>query len=216
MVAQQHWRELDSLVLPAPIAHHPALELVNTFSGWDGAHESDYLARYDHLVVLAGAVGVVPEDDVGSLRSAAAADPAAATRALERARDVRAVIRDAVLEPHSAAAVAALTEAARSGAATLSLVPGDHPAWRVLGTGPTDLDRPTDAFAWAAAELVTRGAVDRVRSCPGRGCGWTFLDTSGRRRWCSMRWCGNRSKVRAHAQRRRPSSTRGPGPRGGE
>ncbi|MFC7483823.1 CGNR zinc finger domain-containing protein [Luedemannella flava] len=25
----------------------------------------------------------------------------------------------------------------------------------------------------------------------------------GRRRWCSMAWCGNREKVRAHAARQR-------------
>jgi predicted RNA-binding Zn ribbon-like protein len=34
-------------------------------------------------------------------------------------------------------------------------------------------------------------------------CGWVFADPSGRRRWCSMAWCGNRSKVRRHAARAR-------------
>ncbi|MYV62710.1 hypothetical protein GTW37_28835, partial [Streptomyces sp. SID4931] len=25
---------------------------------------------------------------------------------------------------------------------------------------------------------------------PGKGCGWLFLDTAGRRRWCSLGVCG--------------------------
>jgi predicted RNA-binding Zn ribbon-like protein len=40
----------------------------------------------------------------------------------------------------------------------------------------------------------------RLRSCPR--CGWLFLDTSrgGKRRWCSMRICGNREKVSRHRE----------------
>jgi predicted RNA-binding Zn ribbon-like protein len=40
-----------------------------------------------------------------------------------------------------------------------------------------------------------------VKACPGDSCGWLFLDPRGRRRWCIMATCGNRSKVRAHAAR---------------
>jgi predicted RNA-binding Zn ribbon-like protein len=41
---------------------------------------------------------------------------------------------------------------------------------------------------------------ERIHSCPR--CGWLFADTSrgGRRRWCSMRTCGNREKVSRHRQ----------------
>lgn len=41
---------------------------------------------------------------------------------------------------------------------------------------------------------------ERLRSCPR--CGWLFLDTSrgGKRRWCSMRTCGNREKVSRHRE----------------
>lgn len=44
--------------------------------------------------------------------------------------------------------------------------------------------------------------LKRVSRCPGRGCGWLFLDTSGRRRWCSMSTCGSRDKMRRLHQRR--------------
>lgn len=44
--------------------------------------------------------------------------------------------------------------------------------------------------------------VKQVSRCPGRGCGWLFLNTSGRRRWCSMSTCGSREKMRRLHQRR--------------
>jgi predicted RNA-binding Zn ribbon-like protein len=50
----------------------------------------------------------------------------------------------------------------------------------------------------------------RVRICPGRDCGWLFLDASGRRRWCSMTTCGSREKMRRMYERRRATRSRGP------
>lgn len=38
--------------------------------------------------------------------------------------------------------------------------------------------------------------LERVSRCPGRDCGWLFLNLSGRRRWCSMSTCGSREKMR--------------------
>ena len=53
-----------------------------------------------------------------------------------------------------------------------------------------------------AAELLGTGLRARLRVCPGPGCRGRFLDDSpaGRRRWCSMAVCGNRSKAAAHRQ----------------
>jgi predicted RNA-binding Zn ribbon-like protein len=50
--------------------------------------------------------------------------------------------------------------------------------------------------------LQDRSRLKRVSRCPGRGCGWLFLNTSGRRRWCSMSTCGSRDKMRRLHQRR--------------
>jgi predicted RNA-binding Zn ribbon-like protein len=43
----------------------------------------------------------------------------------------------------------------------------------------------------------------RVSHCPGRDCGWLFLNISGRRRWCSMSTCGSREKMRRLHRRRK-------------
>jgi predicted RNA-binding Zn ribbon-like protein len=48
----------------------------------------------------------------------------------------------------------------------------------------------------AIALLQDPSRLKRVSRCPGRGCGWLFLNASGRRRWCSMSTCGSREKMR--------------------
>jgi predicted RNA-binding Zn ribbon-like protein len=55
----------------------------------------------------------------------------------------------------------------------------------------------------AVALLADAARLERLRRCPGRHCGWLFLDTSGRRRWCSMGACGSREKMRRMYARRR-------------
>jgi predicted RNA-binding Zn ribbon-like protein len=54
-----------------------------------------------------------------------------------------------------------------------------------------------------AVDLFTGPHAHRVRECGSRDCRLIFVDTSrpGRRRWCAMERCGNRSKVRAHRAR---------------
>jgi predicted RNA-binding Zn ribbon-like protein len=67
------------------------------------------------------------------------------------------------------------------------------------------------AVARDATDLLTTGRLERIRECPGAdGCGWLFYDTSrnGKRRWCSMEACGNRSKGRRHYQRSIATSRR--------
>ena len=50
----------------------------------------------------------------------------------------------------------------------------------------------------AAVELLTSDEILRVRTCADDSCAWLFLDTTRNRtrRWCDMKVCGNRSKVR--------------------
>lgn len=48
--------------------------------------------------------------------------------------------------------------------------------------------------------FIDRREARRLKCCPGGDCGWLFVDETGngRRRWCSMELCGNRTKVRRH------------------
>jgi predicted RNA-binding Zn ribbon-like protein len=76
--------------------------------------------------------------------------------------------------------------------------------------GPTGdpslvLDRVLWAVSQSAIALLTNPKeLEMVEECPGDDCGYLFRDTShGRRRWCSMRSCGNRAKVQRFRDRQR-------------
>ena len=58
-----------------------------------------------------------------------------------------------------------------------------------------------------ARELI-QGDTSRLRICENPQCRWVFKDTSrtGKRKWCSMRSCGNRAKVARHRARRRAAT----------
>jgi predicted RNA-binding Zn ribbon-like protein len=88
------------------------------------------------------------------------------------------------------------------------LAPSDDGAWRL--TWPAAEPRAV-RFAVAVdalALLADPARLARVHRCPGPACGWLFLDTSGRRRWCSMSTCGSRVKMRRLYARRREADRR--------
>jgi predicted RNA-binding Zn ribbon-like protein len=83
---------------------------------------------------------------------------------------------------------------------------GDAGAWRLAWRA----EEPA-AVRFAAAidaQLLLSDAerLARVTRCPGRDCGWLFINASGRRKWCSMSACGSREKMRRMAARRRPAA----------
>ena len=59
-----------------------------------------------------------------------------------------------------------------------------------------------DPVVRSATDLLTSDAVTRIGCCADETCGWLFLDTtrSRTRRWCDMKQCGNRNKVRRFRQ----------------
>jgi predicted RNA-binding Zn ribbon-like protein len=71
------------------------------------------------------------------------------------------------------------------------------------------LGRP-DTTREALARLARQAADDltgpnrpRLRTCGDDLCSGTFLDPTGRRRWCSDERCGVKARVRAHRARKR-------------
>ena len=63
---------------------------------------------------------------------------------------------------------------------------------------------------WSAANLLTSRILERVGQCADdRGCGWLFMDLSRNRsrRWCDMKDCGNRDKVRRYYARKREAES---------
>lgn len=88
-------------------------------------------------------------------------------------------------------------------------------AWLGEHTGVWELTWPDDdarsvrlAVAADALDLLGEATrLARVRQCPGRDCGALFVDSTGRRRWCSMEACGSREKMRRLYERQRAAAT---------
>ena len=72
-----------------------------------------------------------------------------------------------------------------------------HWEWR---TSPHDQICILGPVLLDAAEVLVSGTFTKLRQCSDETCGWLFLDSSqvGKRRWCSMRDCGNRAKASRH------------------
>ena len=71
-------------------------------------------------------------------------------------------------------------------------------------------------IALSFATFLESGERSRLKLCANPGCGFAFVDTStnGTRRWCYMRYCGNRLKVRAFRLRRSETPERSGRPTG--
>lgn len=194
----------DGLVLPRAIGGDAAVDLVNTFAGWDrpsapGAR--DYLETYDHLVLWSASVGLVPDADVSRLRRAGRRDPEAADGVLNRAKQLRSAVHDLLQTQGARTAPASLGTVHDVAGAAMS-------AARLRWQPPATLEfakgvrQPLDRLGWHCLLFLGTAEATHVGVCPGRQCGWLFIDRTGRRRWCRMEWCGNRAKARAHARRR--------------
>jgi predicted RNA-binding Zn ribbon-like protein len=74
-----------------------------------------------------------------------------------------------------------------------------QPTWTADASGRAALAE----LARSAVELLTGAELARVRNCARTGCSRLFIDRSrpGRRRWCSMARCGNRTKTARYRQR---------------
>jgi predicted RNA-binding Zn ribbon-like protein len=200
-----HWVEVDGVRLPKRIGGHVALDFCNTWAGWGEAPEprSEWLPDYPRLVAWAGFAELLDPGTAERLRRAAQRRPAEAARVLTSTRTLRRNLYAAVLHPNDTPALGRVSSYLRDAGqrAVLRPGPGGPAHWDFQrGTG---LATPLLAVARAAGELLTSPDVLRVKACPGENCGWLFIDRRGRRRWCSMSSCGNRAKVRAHADRNR-------------
>lgn len=180
--------------LPWSTGGHPALEFCNTYAGWHHAPAvpgSDWLRTYRTLAVWAGHQALTDDDAVDRLLTRASAHPTEAAEALAEAKTFRTALYACLTDPADLRAfrtVAGFAEAAAR-AAVLDLDDDGLAHWRLPPA--TGLRLPVLATARIAADLLADPRRLTLRACPSDDCGWLFLDTSGRRRWCSTATCGS-------------------------
>jgi predicted RNA-binding Zn ribbon-like protein len=192
--------EFGGVRLPDAVAGHPALEFCNTRAGWGEPRPKEYLTSADVLLLWCLEHELLPAATVAALRSRPA--PGVLAEVLEL-RDAVYAVALGRREGPDWEVVARHALAAR---AASRLVPGTAGAparWELRL--PDDPAAPLLAVAHAVDDLLTTSPGTAVGACPGTGCGWLFTDPRRRRRWCSMAACGNREKVRRHAERARRS-----------
>ena len=179
-----------------------ALAFVNTLSARPTEAPSERLVSYDALIDWARDEKLVAPAAAKRLAAYARRHPQQAAAALGRAIELREALYGVVsaLDARRAPVPAALDTIARDVAAAYTngrLVLHEGRLHWASG-GEEDLDRVRLEVARAIGRLVTSSRLAKVRLCAAADCGWLFLDdTKNRsRRWCDMKICGNREKLR--------------------
>jgi predicted RNA-binding Zn ribbon-like protein len=191
------------------IAGNVCLDFINTLDDRPGAEPKELLTHYTDLVRFAEDSGLIDAGMVDYLFEHSHVAPEKMQEALRKAIELREAMHQvfsAIVNKSSVpfAALAILNgyiqEAA--GQARLLQVNGRF-EWRFDFL--TSLGSLRWPIARAAADLLASPDLAFVRACSSATCQWLFLDTSKNhhRRWCSMKQCGNREKVRRFYARRR-------------
>jgi predicted RNA-binding Zn ribbon-like protein len=181
---------------------HVALDFTNTV-GNRGDQPEEHFNTYGDLIAWAEARGVVSRAEASRVRKAAADAPDGARAAYRRAIRLREALYRVLMhraagKPPADDDLAALNRFVGDTYREARLAVDGHRV--VLDTGsPADvLERPFAPIVRAAVDLLTSDQAALVGTCADRTCGWLFLDTTRNRtrRWCDMKECGNRAKVR--------------------
>ena len=186
------------------------LDFANTLDWHASEHPQERLNSYSDLAGWAKKVGLLSEREAQQLLHEAAERSSQAASTLARAIDLRESIfrifsaADQRRSPQ-AADLAILNTALQETLPHLQIIASSNNFSWVWRGDKDALDQMLWPVARSAADLLTSEHLDRVKICEDdRGCGYVFLDLSKNRsrRWCDMRGCGNRAKVRRHRKRK--------------
>jgi predicted RNA-binding Zn ribbon-like protein len=183
------------------------LAFLNTLSARPTGAPVERLLSYDALVNWAQEQHVVSAPAAERLLAQARKHPHQAALAVTRARELREALNalmsalDAGREP-AAPVLETISAFVASAYAHGRLVPHED-ALQWVSSADDEVDRVGWEIARAAGRLVVSHRLGRVRPCAAGDCGWWFVDdTKNRsRRWCDMKICGNREKIRRFRKR---------------
>jgi predicted RNA-binding Zn ribbon-like protein len=179
-----------------------AIDFTNTV-GSRGSTPEEHFATYGDVLSWAETRGVIERAEAQRLQQNAARRPAAAREALTEALALREALYR-VIAAGASGRKPATADLARINAHVATSFAGAQlrPARGRLelafdAHGRSSLAEPIlTPVIRAAIELLTSDAL--MRQCADPSCAWLFLDTTRNRtrRWCDMKECGNRNKVR--------------------
>jgi predicted RNA-binding Zn ribbon-like protein len=190
------------------IAGNLALDFCNTVGGKREKVSRERLESYEDLISWCEQAGLLDKDEADALRRKATTHPAEAKLVLQRAVALREAIYGIVFavahdRGTKKADLSCLNQELERALCCMQVVrreEGFEWKWACAGS----LGSPLGPIARSAAELLTDGkSLPHAHQCQADNCGWLFVDSSKNRsrRWCDMRECGNRAKVRRHREK---------------
>ncbi|WP_129670064.1 CGNR zinc finger domain-containing protein [Phytoactinopolyspora endophytica] len=186
------------------IGGHVAIDFVNTLAA-TVSEPLETLHTYADLIDWADHAGILAPAGADRLRANCLAHPARSSAVLARALSLRASLDDVFRaylargDPPSESLTEigdAYAEAVRHG--HLGLSAGTYGwAW----PDHEDLASPLWPLAQQAVDLLRSDRLGRLSRCSD--CRWLYLDHSRNRsrRWCRMKGCGSRAKMRRYRAR---------------
>ncbi len=193
------------------IAGEPSVDFVNTLDNRPvPERRTELLTSYQALVDWAAQAGTINSRQRITLLRAAETHPREAAVVLAQAKQLREclyrVFGSIVAHRRPAAAdLAALNHHLGSAASHLRL----KSAGKLFRLEWEESEDPTlESVLWpvvrSASDYLISGDLQHLRECNVKTCRWMFVDRSKNhsRRWCDMKICGNRVKVRKFYRRR--------------
>ena len=185
-----------------PVDADRVLAFINTLSGRPTAAPVERLVSYDALVDWAREQHLIAAAAADRLVAEARRHPHQAASVLARAKEFREALNGlaAAIEQQRQPAPVVLTTIGDCLAAAYAngrLVPHDG-ALQWVASAEDDLNRILWEIGRAAGRLVLSPRLSKIRACAAADCGWWFTDDTKNhsRRWCDMKICGNREKIR--------------------
>jgi predicted RNA-binding Zn ribbon-like protein len=174
----------------------PWLDLVATRSNWPSRVPIERLPDLDALRSWLERHALAPE-----------AEPTAPD--LAAVRQIRAALRELAAArvegrtPHPSAFDAVNAALSRAAKAPRHIVVPDPIEPGYLRRRVPDVDAALTLIIEQAVDVMSGTEAAHLRECEEASCRELFLDSTGRRRWCSTPACGIRARVRAHRARLR-------------
>jgi predicted RNA-binding Zn ribbon-like protein len=203
------------------------LDFVNTVGDRGGTwhYVRNYLQRYEDVLSWARQAHVLAEREAAAMRALAFKRREEAAAALARAVELRETLH-ALFAPiaggrpiprDALAAVNRLVPMLFAKSRLATSPDGRVCRWKFDPAAAPESIGLFDRVAWSVArsavDLLTSGDLWHVHQCALETCGWLFLDVSKNktRRWCAMKLCGNKAKVRQHRASRREGASESEG-----
>ena len=183
------------------------LAFVNTLSGRPTPAPVERLVSYDALVEWAREHHLVSAAAADRLIAEAKRHPHQAAAILGRAREFREALNGLAesvenkRQPGSAV-LDTISDYLAAAYANGRLVPHEG-TLQWVASADDALERILWEIGRATGRLVLSPRLAHVRACAASDCGWWFVDDTRNhsRRWCDMKLCGNRDKVRRFRSR---------------